>query len=165
MGADDRLLECGRHTPGHLVWSSRSLQKPRRLSLTIPPDPFVHPLSTASQTVRNPTDRPLLPPPAYALLAFLNQRRTFFDSYGAPPNGLEIVLSVLPVSANCQRCLVRRLSTMCCHVTVRLKAQYALCNPNMIMSGLAKVEMSASLIDYPSSQGGWDGRRGQSTHE
>jgi hypothetical protein len=115
MGADDRLLECGRHTPGHRVWSSGSLQKPRRPSLTIPPDPFVHPLPTASQTARNPTDRPLLQPPAYASLAFLDQCRTFFDSYFYPPNGLEDrsirfaglgQLSAMSCPFGCQRCVV-----------------------------------------------------------
>ncbi|MDH4328382.1 MAG: hypothetical protein OEV77_07660, partial [Nitrospira sp.] len=39
------------------------------------------------------------------------------------------------------------------------------CNPKMIMSGFAKVEMSSSLIDCSLSEGGWAGRRGQSHHE
>jgi len=39
------------------------------------------------------------------------------------------------------------------------------CNPTMIMSAFPNIEMSSSLIDCPFSQGGRDGRRGQSTHE
>src|SRR5579863_3603568 len=39
------------------------------------------------------------------------------------------------------------------------------CNPKMIMSGFAKIEMSSSLLDCRPSQGGSDGRRGQGHDE
>lgn len=46
-----------------------------------------------------------------------------------------------------------------------LHVSFLACNPKMIMSGLAKVEMSSSLIDWPLSKGWQDGRRGPSHDE
>jgi len=115
--ADDRLFECGRHTSGHLVRPSGSLQKPRRPSLAIPPDPFVHPLPTALQSLGNPTDRPPLQPPAGTSLAFFDQPRTFFDSYPIPLMDWRIFLPFFRSRPTVNDVLSVWVSTMSCHVT------------------------------------------------
>jgi len=105
MRAEDHQLERDGHPPSQPVRPSGSFQKPPRSSLVIPPDPFVHPRPTASQTSGNPRDRPLLQPPAGPSLALVDQPSTFFDSYPHPPDGLEGL---------CTRFVdVGQLSTMC----------------------------------------------------
>jgi len=85
MNANDQTLEGCTDPPGDDMGAMRPILIPQRLSTAIPACPSINPFPTSLQRAGHPTDGLFLQPETNALFPFLDQPRSFFDSFTCPP--------------------------------------------------------------------------------